>query len=141
MAKSRLLLAAQTLATLALCVGASMAHATYWNLFNLEGESSLGARYVTYSTLTDMLGDVNHLGVFAPDGQGSGQFAANVIGSGSDVRRANPQPIPEPSSMLLMGLGLAALAASGRWQRRTAYGRSDLKLSRPIAARSSSSRV
>jgi len=52
------------------------ASAVYWSLFNIEGESSLDAVYVTYATLSDMLNDVNRIDNFFPDGGGAG---ANVI--------------------------------------------------------------
>ncbi|OOG22715.1 hypothetical protein B1C78_14385, partial [Thioalkalivibrio denitrificans] len=68
----------------ALALTASAANAApviYWNLFNIEGESVIGADFVTYATLDDMLNDINRLGVFQPMGGGAGQ---NVVGSGSD---------------------------------------------------------
>ena len=59
----------------------TMAATVYWSLFNIEGETAQGARYVTYSSLSDMLNDENRSGVFIPDG---GSVPENVIGSGSD---------------------------------------------------------
>lgn len=53
----------------------------YWSLFNVEGESSLTAQYVTYASLPDMLVDQNRLGVFDPNTNGVGR---NIVGSGSD---------------------------------------------------------
>ena len=47
--------------------------ATYWSLFNIEGESAVSAQYVTYASLADMLGDSNRLGVFNP-----GTFGHNI---------------------------------------------------------------
>jgi hypothetical protein len=63
-------------------VGTGSDGTTYWNLFNVEGESSLDAAYVTYDNLTDMLNDENRTGLFVADG--SGIFGANIVGSGSD---------------------------------------------------------
>jgi hypothetical protein len=57
------------------------AHATYWNVFNEEGESTLSAAIVTYATRTDMLNDTNRLAVYQPNSFG---FGANVVDSGSD---------------------------------------------------------
>lgn len=59
------------------------ASTVYWSLFNIEGESSQSANYVTYSTLEDMLKDTNRTGVSSPNGFGPG-FGKNVVGSGSD---------------------------------------------------------
>lgn len=61
--------------------GMSAAHATYWNVFNIEGESIASAQIVTYSTRADMLGDTNRLGVFTPN---PGGFGRNIVDSGSD---------------------------------------------------------
>ena len=69
----------------ALSFGASStAQATpiYWSLFNIEGESSVAADYVTYATLDDMLTDSNRTGVFNPNTVGNS--SRNVVGSGSD---------------------------------------------------------
>ena len=68
------------------CIGlvamaSTAAQATYWNLFNQEGESDLSAQYVTYNSLDDMLADTNRLGIFTPDHFGAG---SNIIGSGSN---------------------------------------------------------
>jgi hypothetical protein len=59
----------------------SAAHATYWNVFNIEGESTLSAQIVTYATLADMLGDTNRLDVFTPNPAG---FGRNIVGTGSN---------------------------------------------------------
>jgi len=56
----------------------------YWNLFNVEEESSISAAYVTYNTLNDMLNDANRINTFLPDDTFGGAFAGNVVGSGSD---------------------------------------------------------
>ena len=58
-----------------------VAQAAYWSLFNIEGESSLSAQYVTYGSLGDMLADSNRLGVFTPNPAG---FGVNIVGSGSN---------------------------------------------------------
>jgi len=48
----------------------------YWNVFNKEGESALGADLVTYASLADMLGDTNRTSVNSTH--------VNIVGSGSD---------------------------------------------------------
>lgn len=65
---------------LAMLAGSSV-QAAYWNLFNIEGEDELSARYVTYASLGDMLRDTNRLDVFEPNPSG---FGRNIVGSGSD---------------------------------------------------------
>ena len=86
------------------------AQATYWSLFNIEGESSLTAQYVTYATLTDMLGDTNRLGVFDPTG---GSAGTNIVGSGSD-EMGKGATIPEPGTLVLFSFGLAGLGLARR---------------------------
>jgi hypothetical protein len=63
-------------------VGTGSDGTTYWNLFNIEGESSISAGFVTYATLADMLNDENRTGTFFPDG--TALAAPNVVGTGSD---------------------------------------------------------
>ena len=75
--RSRVLLVAAAL----LIAGSPPAMATYWNAFNIEGESAVSAQIVTYATLADMLGDVNRTGVFTPNPLG---FGVNIVGGGSD---------------------------------------------------------
>ena len=87
---------------------------TYWNLFNVEGESSLDAAFVTYANLSDMLNDVNRTGLFTPNG--SGLFGRNIVGSGADI----VAPVPEPDTIALLLAGLMLLWACCRTQRRTA---------------------
>ncbi|WP_282611229.1 hypothetical protein, partial [Pelagibius sp. Alg239-R121] len=65
-------------------ISTASAAPVYWNLFNIEGESTLSSSLITYDSLTDMLNDENRTGVLVPDGQSSGQFAGNVVGTGSD---------------------------------------------------------
>jgi len=89
------------------------ARAAYWNVFNIEGESDVSAAIVTYATLADMLGDMNRTGVFTPNPFGAG---VNIVGSGADILSEPPPPgnVPEPSTIGLLGLGLAGLAATRR---------------------------
>jgi hypothetical protein len=56
---------------------------TYWNVFNIEGEDSIGADIVWYDTFEDMLNDENRAGTGQTDGFGGG-FNANIVGAGSD---------------------------------------------------------
>lgn len=65
----------QTFKYLLLLAGAAISlpsHAipVYWNVFNIEGESSVGADLVTYNSLTDMLTDINRTGVNTLSGAG-----------------------------------------------------------------------
>ena len=108
-----LLLVMTILMTSALLVCASFAHATYWNVFNIEGESSISAQIVTYAGLTDMLTDTNRTGVFTPNPTG---FGVNIVGSGSD--ESPVAPVPEPTTLLLLGTGLVALTGYGRKRRK-----------------------
>ena len=88
-------------------VGSGSDGQLYWSLFNIEGESAQGSRYVTYSSLTDMLGDTNRVGVFDPNGGGA---SFNVVGSGSDEKGGGVVPVPEPSTVMLTGLAMLTLA-------------------------------
>jgi hypothetical protein len=104
-----------TLLSSVLAVAASgTASVTYWNAFNIEGESSELAAFVTYATLTDMPGDTNRLGTFLPDILTAG---ANTVGSGcwrcvrewsSRTRHATPsRPRPCRSSRFAKGQAVA----------------------------------
>lgn len=72
---------ARTVCTGVVALASTAAQATYWNLFNAEGETDLSAQYVTYATLADMTADTNRLGIFTPDHYGAG---TNIVDGGSD---------------------------------------------------------
>ena len=93
-------------AALLLCASAATAAPTYWNVFNVEGESSLDAAIVTYATLQDMLNDENRTGLYEPDG--SGFFGRNIVGGGFSFDATSS--VPEP------GMGWLALLALGAMQ-------------------------
>jgi hypothetical protein len=103
-------------------VGSGSDGMSYWNLFNLEGESAAGAVFVTYASLFDMLNDENRIASFAADGAGS--FGANIIGTGAFYTSDTPPPpppIPLPAAgwAVLSGLGALLLAGHGPvWRRR-----------------------
>lgn len=91
------------------------ANATYWNVFNIEGERDFSAEIVTYATLADMLGDVNRTGRFEPDPLG---FGRNIVGSGADILIAPPPVgVPEPGTLWLIGLSLLVLTTALRTRR------------------------
>lgn len=99
-------------------VGSGSDGDTYWNVFNIEGESSIGADIVTYDTLADMLTDSNRTSVNTLGG-----FGTNIVGSGAFNP---PVPIPEPSSWLLLMVGAAGIFFS-RVRVRGRTGRADDK--------------
>ncbi len=69
---------------------------TYWNVFNVEGESTLTATIATYGNLFNMLTDNNRLATYAPNGGGDGR---DIVGGGASV------PLPPALALLLSGLG------------------------------------
>ncbi|MGR9117163.1 MAG: hypothetical protein ACU85E_15495, partial [Gammaproteobacteria bacterium] len=91
-------------------VGTGSDGSAYWNLFNIEGESSILPAFVTYDTLDDMLNDENRTGNFVPDGSFGGAFGANIVGTGSLFVADGPGPVdvPEPSFSWMVMLAMAA---------------------------------
>jgi len=97
------------LAALAVASLTTPAYATYWSLFNIEGENTASSVYVTYSTLDDMLNDANRLSFALPDGFGAGR---NVVGTGSDVfvsGGGGGGNVPEPATVTLFSLRIAGI--------------------------------
>lgn len=97
-------------------VGSGSDGDTYWNVFNIEGKSSVGADIVTYASLTDMLMDSNRLSVDTLSG-----FGRNVVGSGAfniDSRVA----VPEPPTLVVLMTGLFVLATVGSRRVRVELG-------------------
>ena len=84
-------------------VGSGADGSTYWNLFNIEGESQQNSVYITYDSLLDMLNDNNRTGSFMPDTVGNS--AENVVGSGAFVMSTQVQ-VPEPGTFGLLVIGL-----------------------------------
>ena len=100
---------------------------TYWNVFNIEGESSLTADIVTYASLADMLVDTNRTGVFRPNTPG---FGRNVVGGGSDLLPViTPGAVPEPATWLMMIIGMGLVGTGIRRNRAEAPGMSPEMLS------------
>jgi len=95
-------------------VGAGSDGTTYWNLFNIEGESLITADFVTYATLSDMLNDTNRTGLFTPN---SGGFGRNIVGSGATIAQVHAVPEPETYALMLAGLGLLSFVARRRKQK------------------------
>jgi ABC-type uncharacterized transport system permease subunit len=93
-------------AALALCLcSPSLVHASpvYWNVFNIEGESSITAAIVTYGSLADMVSDSNRTGTFNV----GGGFGQNIVGSGATL--SSIVSVPEPTTVSLITLAIAAL--------------------------------
>ncbi|MCU0986776.1 MAG: PEP-CTERM sorting domain-containing protein [Acetobacteraceae bacterium] len=110
--------AARFLRALALAVplsatGGAAANASYWNLFNIEGESTVSAEIVTYAAFIDMLNDTNRTGNFNPGGA-----ADNVVGTGAGILSRPPVSVAEPGTLAVLASGLAALGFARRRRRR-----------------------
>lgn len=86
--------------------------ATYWNVFNIEGESAVSAAFVTYGTLNDMLRDQNRPGLFEP----AAPFGRNVVGSGASIIEDVPAPVPIPATLPLFLGALLSLRGLRMWR-------------------------
>jgi len=91
-------------------VGSGSDGSSYWNVFNIEGETQQSAQFVTYASLIDMLNDENRLNVITPDGFSDGSFGSNIVGSGAVVLSATSVPEPPGLAIILFGLALLGLA-------------------------------
>jgi hypothetical protein len=91
-------------------VGSGSDGTTYWNLFNIEGESAASAAFVTYGTLADMLNDENRISAVLGDGAGSGR---NIVGTGFFFDAVSPVPEPSMSWLVLVALGATHIARRG----------------------------
>ncbi len=91
--------------------------ATYWNLFNTEGENTFDAVFATYATLVDMLNDENRVAEFAADGYSP--FGANIVGTGAFIVSSEMPEVPLPASGLMLLCGVALLGAGGRLAGRS----------------------
>ena len=91
------------------------AAAVYWNLFNLEGESSFSSVFATYGTLNDMLNDTNRLASYSPIGTDL-VASRNVVGTGAFFVPDPVTPVPLPASGMFL---LVATAGSAGWWRRS----------------------
>ena len=111
-------------------VGSGSDGTTYWNVFNIEGETAQGARIVTYASLNDMLNDENRTSVIAPDG---GFVPENVIGSGASVDSQGPGtdpgvvPIASPLALLFAGAFMLPGFSSIRRAARKKESKRDLR--------------
>jgi hypothetical protein len=85
-------------------VGSGSDGSTYWNVFNIEGESAIGADLITYSSLADMLSDLNRTSTNTLS-----DFGRNVVGSGASLFQ-QPVAVPEPSALALLLVGILSLA-------------------------------
>ena len=100
-------------------VGSGSDGENYWNVFNIEGEDSIGADIVYYSSFLDMLNDDNRTGVGQTSAFGGG-YNANIVGAGATIIKRTPPdedipPVPVPAALPLM---LGALGVFGLIRRK-----------------------
>ena len=111
---TRTTIAAAVIAVFISTFGGVKVHAAtvYWNLFNIEGENTVGAQFATYATLNDMLTNTNRTNLINPS------TSKNLIGSGAFFTPDMPV-VPVPAAVWMFLSALSGLWVFG-WRCRRA---------------------